>query len=86
MLKKQVLFFFKKPSNKDNIPLLLPNLTINNHKIKQEESIKFQVVLLNENLTWKKHLKKSENKCTKNIGLLFKANQNLNEKCVLAVY
>ena len=46
--------FFPKPSKKDNIPLQLPNLTINNRKTKREESIKFLGVLLHENVTWKK--------------------------------
>ena len=61
---------FHKPSKKDNVPLQLSNLSINNHKIKREESIKFLGVLLDENVTWKKHLKYIENKCAKSIGLL----------------
>ena len=64
--------FFHKPSNKDNIPLQLPNLTTNNHKIKREESVKFLGVLLDENVSWKKHFKYIENKCAKNYGLLYK--------------
>ena len=47
-------FFPCKPSKKDNIPLLLPNLTIDNDKIKQEE---FIALLLDENLTCKEHFK-----------------------------
>ena len=40
---------FHKPSKKDNVLPQLPNLTINNRKIKREESIKFLGVLLDEN-------------------------------------
>ena len=46
-----------KPSQKENIPLLLPKLTINNYEIQRRESIKFLVVLLDENLSWKEHIK-----------------------------
>ena len=53
---KKSNLFFQKPSKKDNIPLRLPNLTIGNHKIRREEPIKFLEALLDENLTWKKHL------------------------------
>ena len=70
MLKKNRYSFFHTPSQTDNIPLQLPNLIINNCKIKREESIKFLGVLLDENVTWKEHLKYIENKCAENIGLL----------------
>ena len=46
---------FSPPTNlvrkKDNIPVQLPILAINNCKIKQEEFTKFLGVLLNENVT-----------------------------------
>ena len=48
-VKKTKYSFFHKPSKKDNIPLQLPNLTINNHKINQEKCIKFLGVLSDEN-------------------------------------
>ena len=84
-VKKTKYSFFHKPSKKDNIPLQLPNLTINNRKIKREESIKFLGVSLDENITWKEHLKYIENKCAKNIGLLYKAKHPLNKKCLLVL-
>lgn len=48
-VKKAKYSFFHKRSKKDNISLQLPNLTINNHKINQEKSIKFLGVLSDEN-------------------------------------
>ena len=42
---------FHKPRNNDNLPLQLPNLRINNYKIKSSLSIKFLSVLVDENLT-----------------------------------
>ena len=64
-VEKTKYCLFNKPSKKDNILLQIPNLTINNCKIKREESIKFLGVLLDENVTWKEHLKYIENKCAK---------------------
>ena len=43
---------FHKPHDKDNLPLQLPNLKINNNEIKRYSSIKFLGVLVDENLTW----------------------------------
>ena len=60
--------FFHKPSKKDNTPFQLPNLTIDNRKIKREESIRFLGVLLDEKVIWKEHLKYTESKCPKSIG------------------
>ena len=42
--------FFHTSSKKDDIPLMLPKLTISNDVIERQESIKFLGVLLNENL------------------------------------
>ena len=41
----------------------------NNYEIKRAESIKFLVVLLDENLTWEPHIKYIENKIAENTGL-----------------
>ena len=48
---------FHKPSKKDDIPLMLPKLTISNHVIERQRFIKFLGVLLDENLNWKEHMK-----------------------------
>ena len=71
--KKTKYSCFHKPSKKDDIPLRLPKLTINNHVIERQEFIKFLGVLLDENLNWKEHIKYTENKKAKNLGLLYKA-------------
>ena len=70
-VEKAEYSFFHKPSKKDNIPLCLPKLIINNYEIQGEESIKFLGVLLGQHLTWKKHIKLTENKIAKNIGMLY---------------
>ena len=60
------------------MPLLLPKLKLNYYEIKWAESIKWLGVLLDENSTWKPHIKYIENKIAKSIGLLFKAKPFLN--------
>ena len=49
--KQQNILFFHKRSKKDDIPLSLSKLKINNYEIKRVESIKFLGVLLDKNLT-----------------------------------
>ena len=78
--------FFHRLSQNDNIPLVLPGLSINGTDIKRESSIKFLGVLLDENLTWKNHIHAIENKISKNIGILFKAKFILNQKCLKSIY
>ena len=78
--------FFHKPSKKDNILLVLPKLSICNNEIKRSESIKFLGVFLDENLTWKDHIRYLENKIAKNIGLLFRSKPYLTKKCLLSLY
>ena len=43
-------------------------------------------ILLDENLSWKEDLKLTENKITKNIGLIYKAKPYLNKDSLLASY
>ena len=49
--EKTKFTLFHKPRNNDKLPLQLPNLRINNYKIKRSLSIKFLSVLVDENLT-----------------------------------
>ena len=74
--KKQKNSFFHKPSKKDDIPLRLPKLITNNYEIQREESIKFFEVLLDQHLTWKEHIKVTENKISKNINTSIKSPKN----------
>ena len=84
--KKTKYSCFHKPSNKDDIPLMLPKLAINNHVIERQEFIKFLEVLLDENLKWKEHIKHTENKIAKNVGLLYKARPFLERNALLTLY
>ena len=77
--------FFYKPSKKDDIPLMLPKLTISNHAIERQE-FKFFGVLLGENPNWKEHIKYTENKVAKSVGLLHKVRFFLEKNALLALY
>ena len=85
-VKKTKFSIFHKASRRDDLPLLLPKLFINNQVIKRQSSIKFLGILLDENLSWKEHLKLTENKVAKNIGLIYKAKPYLNKDSLLALY
>ena len=73
---------FHKAKSKDNLPLVLPDLFINDVKIKSENSLKFLGVMTDENLT---HVELVENKISKSIGILFKASCSLNSKSLRSI-
>ena len=87
-VKKAIYSFFHKQSKPDNIYLLLLKLKINNYEIKRVESITFLGVLLDENLTWKLHIKlhikNIENKIVQAIVLLFEGKPFLNKQSFLS--
>ena len=65
---------------------MLPKLFINNQVVKRQSSLELLGTLLDENLLWKKHLKLTESKIAKNIGLVYKAKTYLNKESLLALY
>ena len=90
-VKKTKFSIFLKASRRDDLSLtkviyLLQKLFINNQVIKRQLSIKFLGILLYENLSWKKHMKLTENKVSKNIGLIYKVKPYLNKDSLLALY
>ena len=77
---------FHKVIRRDDLPLVLPKVFVNNQLIKKQSSIKFLGNLLNENFSWKEHLKLMENKIAKNIGLIYKVKPYLKKDSLLAPY
>ena len=78
--------FFHKAREKDNIPLKLPALFINDKEIEQVTSIKFLGVLTDEHLTSKEHIPVIENKISKNLGLLYRAKRVLDNNALKKLY
>ena len=64
----------------DSLQSQLSTMTFNNIEIKRENSIKFQGVFIDENLTWKNRIKVVENKISKNIGVLHRTSHLLDFK------
>ena len=84
---KTIFLIFYKANRRDDLPLVLPKLFVNNQVIKRQSSIKFLGILLDENLSWKEHLKLTENKIAKKkTGLIYKAKPYLNKDSFLALY
>ena len=74
-----------KSSTKDDLPLKLPDLKTVNSVSKRQTSIKFLGVMLDENFSWKEHIKTVENKLSKNIGLLCKTKQLLDNESLKSI-
>ena len=85
-VKKTKYVLFCKKSKIEDLPVLLPALSINETNIKREYEINFLGVILDETLNWKKHITIIENKISKNIGILFKAKPFLNLTCLKQLY
>ena len=77
-VKKTKFSFFHKASRRDDLPLVLPKLFINNQVIKRQSSIKFLSILLDESLS-KRTFEIDENKIAKNTGLIYKLKPYLNK-------
>ena len=58
---------FYKNSTKDDLPLKLSNSKIVNSVSKRQTSFNFLEVMLDENISWKKHIKTVENKLPKTL-------------------
>ena len=71
---------------KYSIPSHLPTLKINNHGIERVNTMKVLGVLLDDNLSWKEHIKYLENKIAENLGLMYRAKPFLDKESLLALY
>ena len=70
----------------DSVLLQLLTMTFNNIEIKRENSVKFQGVIIDQNLTWKNHIEVLENKFFRNIAVLYRASHLLDFKNLLKIY
>ena len=77
---------FHKNSTKDKLPLKMPELKIGNSIIKGKSSPKFLGVMLDENMSWKDHIKTIEKKSAKNVFLLYRAKPYLDETSLKTIY
>ena len=59
---------------------------LNNIKIKRDNSVKFQGVIIDENLTWKSHIEVVENKISKYTGVIYRVSHLPDFKNLLKLY
>ena len=59
---------------------------IGNNNIERKSSIKFLGVMLDEHISWIDYVRTVEHKIAKNIGLLYRASQFLNEAVLKTVH
>ena len=85
-VEKTKYMLFHKCIDQENIPLKLSLLQLNSNVIERESSLKFLGVILDEHLTWEKHMQLVENKVSKNVGVLYKASKLINSKCLPSIY
>ena len=85
-VKKTKYTFFHKHSIKDDIPLKLPALKIANREIERTNAIKFLGILLDENISWKNHIRSVEKNLAKNTGLLHRAKYLLDDSSLKTIY
>ena len=83
---KTLLEIFHKLQDRDNLPLQLPVLKINNYKIERSSSITFIGVMVDEHLNWKDHINIIKNKLSKSLVLLHKEKQFLKAKVMKSLY
>ena len=85
-IKKTKFTLFHKNSSKDDIPVKLPALMVGSNNIERTSSIKFLGVMLDEHISWIDHVRTVENKIAKNIGLLYRVSQFLDEDSLKTAY
>ena len=71
---------FHKVRKRDNIPLVLATLKINNTLTNRVDHIKLLGVVFDETLTWKNHISLIENKISKSLSILHRAKFLLNQE------
>ena len=64
----------------------MPEMKLGNNIIKSKSSVKFLGVMLDENISWKDHIKTISQKLAKNIGLLYHAEHFLDETSLKIIY
>ena len=69
--EKSKYVLFHKCIDQENIPLKLSLLQLNSNIIERESSLKFLDVILEEHLTWKKHMQLIENKVSKIVDKIY---------------
>ena len=77
---------FHPLSKRQFLPQTLPNVFIEDIHIQRDHVTKFLGVSLNENLSWKQHIKIMSSKISKSIDILYKSRDVLSKQCLKQLY
>jgi hypothetical protein len=77
---------FHKKTQELNIPLKLPELFLNDKRIKKQVSIKFLGILVDENLSWLPQINYIQSKITKTIGVMYRVRPYVNMLSLKFIY
>ena len=77
---------FHNQNQHDSMPLKLPELFISNKKVERVSHITFLGLIIDENLTWEKHIRKLESQISKTIGVMYRVKPFLNVNCLKLIY
>lgn len=84
--KKTKFSFFHATNKKQNVPISLPSLRIDNTEIKRDTVTKFLGILIDENLTWEYQIQNINTKICKSIGILYKSRHILGKHLMKQFY
>ena len=85
-ISKTKYMVFGREKEIETLPLHLPTLTLGGSNIKRCYFTKFLGVVIDENLTWSRHISMVESKISRNIGLIGKARRYLNSSATRGLY
>ena len=85
-IDKTNYILFHKKTQRDNLPLKLPKLNINNTEVKKVDKTKFLGITIDENLSWKPHIHHLESRLSRVIGLIYRSRTLLNLKARKHIY
>ena len=84
--RKNQVFIVPQIRQKIQDPLSSTSVQNKLSHIEKVNIMKFLSVLLDDNFSWKEHIKYLENKITKNVGLIYMAKPFLVKESLLALY
>jgi len=84
--KTNYTLFHKIKKQELNIPLMLPELYLNDKLIKKQTSIKFLGILVDESLSWLPQINYIQSKITRTIGVMYRFRPYVNISSLKLIY
>ncbi|XP_065662693.1 uncharacterized protein LOC136085325 [Hydra vulgaris] len=84
--EKTKYILFHKKTQEENLPLKLPNLSLNDKLVNKQSNIKFLGIIVDEKLSWLPHIIYIQSKITKIIGLMYRVRSYVNKNSLKLIY